>query len=138
MVQMSGTFSEIQNRLARSAAQRMKQVALATAAVFGAALTAPADDGAMRSFFDEHCTDCHDADTHKGNLDLTALKQDFADAENFTRWVKVLDLVESGDMPPKKKARPPAEELKSVTTWLNDSLVKADRARLDAGSRTGV
>ena len=61
------------------------------------------------AFFDAHCYDCHDADTHKGNLDLTALKQDFADSENFARWVKVHDRIESGEMPPKKKPRPPAE-----------------------------
>ena len=89
-------------------------------------------------FFESHCTECHDADTHKGNLDLTALKQDFADAENFARWVKVFERTESGEMPPKKKPRPDSKELKAVTAWLNDSLVKADRARLDAGSRTGV
>jgi hypothetical protein len=90
------------------------------------------------TFLDTHCYDCHDADKHKGNLDLTALKQNFGDAENFARWVKVFDRIESGEMPPKKKPRPPAKELKAVTTWLNDSLVKADRARLDAASRTGV
>ena len=46
----------------------------------------------------------------KGGLDLTALKPDFADAENFARWVKVHDRIESGEMPPKKKPRPPADE----------------------------
>src|SRR2546423_713659 len=40
------------------------------------------------AFFDEHCTDCHDADTHKGNLDLTALEPEFTNAETFARWVK--------------------------------------------------
>ncbi|MEO6788195.1 MAG: DUF1592 domain-containing protein [Chthoniobacteraceae bacterium] len=90
------------------------------------------------AFLDTHCTDCHDADTHKGNLDLTALKQDFSDAENFARWVKVHDRMESGEMPPKKKERPPADELKAILAWLNDSLVKAEQARLDLENRTGL
>ena len=108
----------------------------ALALAFGAALqashaTSPAE------FLDEHCTSCHDADTHKGNLDLTALKQDFADAENFARWVKMLDRIESGEMPPKKKPRPAAGKLKAITAWLNESLTKAERAQLGA-ERTAV
>jgi hypothetical protein len=98
----------------------------------------PAHAAEPTAFFDAHCYDCHDTDTHKGNLDLTTLKQDFADPENFARWVKVQDRIESGEMPPKKKPRPPAADLKAVTAWLNDALVEADRARLDAESRTGV
>ncbi len=89
------------------------------------------------TFFDAHCYDCHDAETKKGNLDLTALKPDFADAENFTRWVKVHDRIESGEMPPKKKPRPPAGDLKAVTDWLRKSLIEAERPRL-AETRTAL
>ena len=87
-------------------------------------------------FFDTHCIDCHDADTHKGNLDLTALKQNFSDAENFAKWVKIHDLIESGEMPPKKKKRPPAADVSAVTGWLNKALIKAEH--LDVAGRTGV
>lgn len=73
-------------------------------------------------FFESHCTSCHDAETHKGNLDLTGLKQDFANPENFARWVKVHDRIKSGEMPPKKKPRPAANDLKAVTAVLNDAL----------------
>ena len=87
-------------------------------------------------FFDTHCIDCHDADTHKGNLDLNALKQNFSDAENFAKWVKIHDLIESGEMPPKKKKRPPAADVSAVTGWLNKALMKAEH--LDVAGRTGV
>ncbi len=90
------------------------------------------------AFFEAHCTECHDADTKKGNLDLTSLKRDFADAENFARWVKVHDRIESGDMPPKKKARPDAAESKAVLASLSTDLINAERARLDMANRTGV
>ncbi len=88
------------------------------------------------AFFDTHCIDCHDADTQKGNLDLSALKQNFGDAENFAKWVKIHDLIETGEMPPKKKARPPAADVNAVTGWLNTALIKAEH--LDAAGRTGV
>ena len=42
------------------------------------------------SFIEQHCADCHDAVEKKGGLDLTALKPDFADAENFARWVTTM------------------------------------------------
>lgn len=92
----------------------------------------------LTAFLDKHCIDCHDSDTHKGNLDLTAIKQDFSDADNFARWVKIHDQIESGEMPPKKKPRPGHDEVGAVTNELAAALVKAERSRLDAESRTGV
>lgn len=87
------------------------------------------------SFLENRCFECHDAETKKGDLDLTALAPDFAQAENFARWVKVHDRIESGDMPPKKKERPTAEELKPALAWMRESLTAADAVR-HAGERT--
>ena len=89
-------------------------------------------------FFEDHCYECHDADTKKGNLDLTALKTDFSDPELFNRWVMVYDRITAGEMPPKKKPRPAPDELKAATGWLCDGLTKADQARLDSEGRTGI
>jgi hypothetical protein len=90
------------------------------------------------AFFKANCVDCHDADTRKGNLDLTALKADFSNVDLFPRWVKVYDRIESGQMPPKKKPRPPAGDVQAVTHWLHDSLIAAERARLDPQGRTAI
>ena len=57
----------------------------------------------LPTFFDQHCFDCHDGDEKKGSLDLTALQSSFSSPENFARWVKVHDRIESGEMPLKKK-----------------------------------
>ncbi len=92
----------------------------------------------VHTMFENRCLDCHDADSKKGNLDLTALKPDFGDTETFGTWLKVHDRIASGEMPPKKKARPEVGELKAVTAWMAESLVKAERTRLDGESRTGV
>ncbi len=90
------------------------------------------------TFFKAHCVECHDADTKKGNLDLTALKPNFADAENFARWVKVHDRIESGEMPPKKKARPPVKDTAVVVKGLRESLLAAEQAKLAGTGRTGL
>ena len=100
--------------------------------------TATAAEFKPASFFAQHCTECHDAETKKGNLDLTSLRPDFAEAENFARWVKVHDRIESGEMPPPKKARPKPTEVQAVTKSLTATLVAAEKARLANGPRTGV
>ena len=85
--------------------------------------------GAVEAFLQKHCTECHDPDTKKGGLDLTALKLDLADSTNFSKWVLVHDRVSSGEMPPKKKARPDAAELKAFLASLSAPLVSAEEAR---------
>ncbi|MFT5128261.1 MAG: hypothetical protein ACI8W8_001870 [Rhodothermales bacterium] len=77
-----------------------------------------------------HCYDCHDAETKKGDLDLSALPHaDYGEAEAAI-WATALDLVNAGDMPPKKKARLDADELGAITGWLETSLAAAtDRLR---------
>ena len=71
-------------------------LALSNVRPASAASAAP-DFTLVQALFKKHCVECHDADTKKGNLDLTALKLDFADAENFARWVKVHDRVRDGE-----------------------------------------
>ena len=61
-----------------------------------------------RAFLEKHCFECHDGETKKGGLDLTALRYDAAKPE---KWIQVHDAVADGEMPPaKRKAQPkPAE-----------------------------
>ncbi len=110
-------------------------VALLLAAAGAARAELPRE---VQTVFQNRCLDCHDSDTKKGNFDLTALRTDFTDADTFSLWLKVHDRVASGDMPPKKKARPERDEVKVVTGWLAESLTAAERTRFDAESRTGV
>lgn len=88
-------------------------------------------------FFKTHCITCHDADSNEGGLDLTSLKQDLANRENFARWVKILDRLESGEMPPKKEPRPKVEDVAAVTNSLRTDLIAAEQKKLKEG-RTGI
>jgi Protein of unknown function (DUF1587)/Planctomycete cytochrome C len=78
------------------------------------------------AFFEQHCYDCHDSDTKKGNVDLSSLK---FDPQNAETWIKIHDVVQSGEMPPKKKSRP---EERTKAAFLADLDLK-----LTAASRTG-
>jgi hypothetical protein len=119
----------------------MKLRLLQCFACVGIAILGVASDAAElkpAAYFSQHCVECHDAETKKGNLDLTALKPDFTDAENFARWVKVHDRIASGEMPPKKQVRPPAKDTAAMLKSLRESLLKADAARLAGTGRTGL
>jgi hypothetical protein len=83
-----------------------------------------------RHFLESHCMECHDAETRKGDLDLSGLKFDPANSTNFSRWVLVHDRVMAGEMPPKKKPRPGAGELEAFTKSLTSSLTAVERARM--------
>ncbi|MEO7318408.1 MAG: DUF1592 domain-containing protein, partial [Chthoniobacteraceae bacterium] len=98
---------------------------------------ARAADVPARAFIEKHCSECHDATEKKGGLDLTVLNEDFSNAEDFARWVKVHGRIESGEMPPKRRARPPAQDTAALMKWLHDSLVSAEQARTKDG-RTGL
>src|SRR5258706_15127764 len=75
----------------------------------------------VREFLDKHCLECHDTETKKGDLDLTALKLDLANPTNFSKWVLAHDRVSNGEMPPKKKPRPDPVELETFTKSLSSS-----------------
>lgn len=90
------------------------------------------------AFFSQHCYECHDEDAKKGDFDLTGLPMDFGDPASFARWVKVFDRIETGEMPPKKKPRPPADQQLLVTNWLKTGLVDAEKQRLAGEPRTGL
>ena len=101
-----------------------------------ATFVSAADDRAK--FFKNHCTSCHDAETKVGGLDLTTFKQDLANAENFSRWLKIHDRIESGEMPPKNEPRPKADEIAVVTKSLRTELIAAEALKLKEQGRTVV
>ena len=82
-----------------------------------------------REFLTRHCIECHGGETRKGGLDLTALKDDLADAKDSGKWVAVHDRVRDGEMPPKKKARPDLAATEQFLSALGEHLVTADQQR---------
>ncbi len=87
------------------------------------------------AFIEAHCANCHDDVEKKGGLDLTALSFAPDEARNFALWVKVHDRVQSGEMPPKEKRRPPAAEQGAFLAALAQDLTAAERTRLAAEGR---
>ncbi len=76
----------------------------------------------IATFIDQHCTECHDAETHKAGLRLDTLKQTFDDPKAAATWTKVFDKLVAGEMPPKKQERPPQADLDTTTKFLREHL----------------
>lgn len=76
----------------------------------------------IKPFLATHCIDCHGPTTQKAGLRLDTLKPEFQGAKALASWIKVHDKLVAGAMPPKKRERPPREDLDLVTAWLNKEL----------------
>jgi len=117
-----------------------KIIRLAGIALLGSAFsTLNAADSGRTTFLQTYCAECHDAETKKGNLDLGALSADLAVNDNFSRWVKMHDRIEAGEMPPKKsKTRPTPAESAGFIAGLKKDLLAADTKRLVGSPRTSL
>jgi mono/diheme cytochrome c family protein len=78
--------------------------------------------GLTEAFLEQHCYECHDADAKKGRLDLTALE---FNSDTTPVWIKIHDVVERGEMPPKKKKRPDPTAAKAFLSTLDAKLLAA-------------
>ena len=96
--------------------------------LLGLFLAPLASSGALPSFLEKNCVECHDADAKKGGLDLTVLKSDLTDTKSFETWVKIFDRTANGEMPPKKKARPDASQMSAYLGDLSALLVRQESA----------
>jgi hypothetical protein len=91
---------------------------------------------AVPPLLEKHCVECHDAETKKGDFDLTALKPELTNPQVYAQWVKVYDQIASGEMPPAKKPRP---ETAAAAGYLNELGLKlrvAEESRIQWVGRT--
>ena len=79
------------------------------------------------SLIEQNCLECHDSETKKGKLDLTALAFDLSDPTRMERWVQVFDRVEKSEMPPKSADMTP-EHRKALLAALEKPLHEASAA----------
>jgi len=77
----------------------------------------------------KYCQGCHGVDQQKGNLRLDVLNPDFIDGNDAPIWHEVLDVLNAGEMPPKKKAQPSLEEREILVSWLTSELELAAEAK---------
>ena len=83
---------------------------------------------------EQTCFECHDQETAKGDVNLSALPFNPADHHNRERWAHIYDVIAKGEMPPKKKALDPAERQK-LAREISGPLLAADEADIKDNGR---
>ncbi len=92
----------------------------------------------VKPLIENHCVDCHGPQVQKANLRLDTLQPDLRDERTMAVWAAVHDKLISGEMPPKKRERPPQDELTAATIWLNKELHAASLDRQQKKGRVVV
>ncbi len=69
-----------------------------------------------QGFLDRHCTECHDDETTKGDLNLLDLSA--VDETNAATWKSVWAQVALEEMPPKKKSQPEVIDRLRFSDWI--------------------
>jgi mono/diheme cytochrome c family protein len=102
----------------------------------GAPMLRAAAPATLAPFLEDHCVECHDADTHKGGLNLDALAFQPDDPKSFAEWVKVHDRTRDHEMPPKKEKQPAPAETDAFLKAVAGPLMAADRKRAASEGRS--
>ncbi len=92
---------------------------------------AVAHAGDLRTLLTKRCLACHDNSTKQSDLSLEALSVEVT-SENAAVWLKVLEQIELGNMPPADEEQPSAEERHSAVLELEGQLVAQAKS---AGTR---
>ncbi|MGL4549990.1 MAG: DUF1592 domain-containing protein, partial [Gemmataceae bacterium] len=68
----------------------------------------------VRPFLAAHCLGCHSGPKAKGGLALDRLPPDARDL-----WLAVAEHLDAGTMPPAGRPRPPADDVRAVSAWID-------------------
>lgn len=85
------------------------------------------------TFLEKYCLECHDSLSEKGGIDLETLSFDLGTIESAEMWQKVLNTLNSGEMPPEDEAQPTFEEKAGLLEELSSQLVVARKLLSDTG-----
>ena len=92
----------------------------------------------IETFLETHCYDCHDEATSKADLNLEGLTRSIGNSTDALHWQDILDQLNAGEMPPKKKPRPPKDELAEVVGDLTEALQAAQKLLRDSGGEISL
>jgi hypothetical protein len=100
---------------------------------FVRAETAPTLPEKHFEFLSNYCLDCHDALTEKGSVNLEDLSFQVTNIQEAELWQKVLNTMNSGEMPPEDKKQPEQSEKADFLDALAQTMVDARRSLADTG-----
>ena len=112
----------------------MRPVPMKALCIAGLTCLASLGHAATLPGIEKTCFECHDKETAKGDVDLSALPFNPKDLHNRERWAHVYDVIVKGEMPPKKKTLSTADRQK-LAREISVPLLAADEADIKADGR---
>lgn len=79
-------------------------------------------ESAIKPFFKSYCVKCHGPKTAKGDMRLHTLGGDLTAEKELESWERILEMLDSGEMPPEDESQPTAAERKAVAQWIESGL----------------
>jgi hypothetical protein len=70
----------------------------------------------------KYCLNCHSTKTKKGSLDLERFGSLEQVRKDLKPWQQMIEMLQAGEMPPKKKPQPTAQERQRLIAWVRDFL----------------
>nr|WP_268820206.1 DUF1592 domain-containing protein [Paraglaciecola sp. G1-23] len=83
----------------------------------------------VRPLLTEYCFGCHGPDTQKANVRLDILNPDYINGADAEHWHAALDMINSAEMPPKKKKQPSDQERRILVDWMTQGIQLAKAAK---------
>ncbi len=83
----------------------------------------------FRKFAEQHCVSCHGPEVQRRQLRLDKLPATFEERATAETWVKVLDRVARGEMPPRNRPRPAEKDTGAILDGLRKELHSASLAK---------
>ncbi len=102
--------------------------AVSTATAAASTPVEPSFEKNIRPYLSQHCYQCHGGEKPKAELSLEKYKDDAALQQHRKDWDSVVEMLRSGEMPPKERPRPPADETAAVI-----KAIEAVASRSDCG-----
>ena len=95
----------------------------------------PVDKAVLGSFLKEHCIRCHGAEKQKAKLRFDELDFSISDNGEALHYQDVLDVLNSGEMPPEDEPQPTRDELEVVIGELTEDLFEARKRLASTGGK---
>ena len=111
---------------------------LAGMTLFSAPGQAAEDASPLKRFLAQHCVECHGPDVSERKLRLDLLPGDFDTKVSAALWIKVLDKLARGEMPPADHSQPAAKDRQAIAALLRQELHAASLARQQREGRVAI
>ena len=95
-------------------------------------------DKTLTPFFSKYCLKCHGPDEQEGQVRVDQLDWEISKNDTAQRWQDLLDVLNSGEMPPAEEEQPAPAELMEVLEVLTRSVGDARKRLTDTGGEIAM